>query len=66
MAYGDKESYCEIFETCTDFNGREVERVISRWRAPGGVEPSLPALERQTEKLGREVGKQLRCRLVER
>ena len=47
MAYGDKESYCEIFETSTDFSGREVERVISRWRAPGGVEPSLAALERQ-------------------
>lgn len=66
MAYGDKESYCEIYETCTDFNGREVERVISRWRAPGGVEPSLPALERQTEKLGREVGKTLQCRVIER
>ena len=66
MAYGDKENYCEIYETCTDFNGREVERVISRWRAPGGVEPSLPALERQTEKLGREVGKNLQFRIVER
>ena len=66
MAYGDKESYCEIFETCTDFAGRELERVISRWRAPGGVEPSLPALERQTEKLGRSLGKQLRCRIYER
>ena len=66
MAYGDKESYCEIYETCTDFNGREVERVISRWRAPGGVEPSLPALERQAEKLGREVGKNLQFRIVER
>ena len=66
MAYGDKESYCEIFETCTDFAGREIERVVSRWRAPGGVEPSLPALERQTEKLGRSLGKQLRCRIYER
>lgn len=66
MAYGDKESYCEIFETCINFNGREVERVISRWRVPGGVEPSLAALERQAEKLGREVGKNLQCRVVER
>ena len=66
MAYGDKESYCEIFETCTDFSGREIERVVSRWRAPDGVEPSLPALERQTEKLGREVGKTLQCRVIER
>ena len=66
MAYGDKESYCEIFETCTDFAGREVERVVSRWRAPGGVEPSLAALERQAEKLGREVGKNLQCRIIER
>ena len=66
MAYGDKESYCEIFETCTDFTGREIERVVSRWRAPGGLEPSLPALERQAEKLGREVGKNLRSRVVER
>ena len=66
MAYGDKESYCEIFETCTDYRGREVERVVSRWRAPGGVEPSLLALERQAEKLGREVGKNLQFRIVER
>ena len=66
MAYGDKESYCEIFETCTDFTGRELERVISRWRAPGGQEPSLPVLERQTEKLGREVGKTLQFRVIER
>ena len=66
MAYGDKESYCEIFETCINFNGREVERVVSRWRAPGGQEPSLPELERQAEKLGREVGKNLQCRVVER
>ena len=65
MAYGDKESYCEIFETCTDYRGREVERVVSRWRAPGGVEP-LPALERQTERLGRSMGKNLQCRVVER
>ena len=66
MAYGDKESYCEIFETCTDYRGREVERVVSRWRAPDGQEPSLATLERQTEKLGREVGKNLQCRVVER
>ena len=65
MAYGDKESYCEIFETCTDYRGREVERVVSRWRAPDGQEP-LPALERQAEKLGREVGKNLQFRIVER
>ena len=66
MAYGDKESYCEIFETSTDFSGRELERVVSRWRAPGGQEPSLPELERQAEKLGRSLGKQLRCRIYER
>ena len=66
MAYGDKESYCEIFETCTDYSGREVERIVSRWRAPGGLEPPLLALERQAEKLGREVGKNLQCRVVER
>ena len=66
MAYGDKESYCEIFETCTDFTGREVERVMSRWRAPGGVEPSLPALERRAQDLGRSIGKNLQCRVVER
>lgn len=66
MAYGDKESYCEIFETCTDYSGREIDRVISRWRAPDGQEPSLLALERQTEKLGREVGKNLQCRVVDR
>ena len=65
MSYGDKKSYCEIFETCTDYRGREIDRVISRWRAPDVLEPS-PALERQTEKLGREVGKNLRCRVVER
>ena len=66
MAYGDKESYCEIFETCTDYRGREIDRVISRWRAPDGQEPSLLALERQAEKLGREVGKNLQCRVVDR
>ena len=66
MAYGDKESYCEIFETCTDYSGREIERVISRWRAPGGLEPSPAALERQAEKLGRSLGKNLQCRVVER
>lgn len=66
MAYGDPQNYCEIFETCTDHTGREVERVVSRWRAPGGVEPSLTALERQTESFGRSLGKQLRCRIYER
>ena len=66
MAYGDPQNYCEIFETCTDFTGREIERVVSRWRASGGLEPSLPALERQTEKLGRSLGKNLQCRVVER
>ena len=66
MAYGDPQNYCEIFETCTDFTGREIERVVSRWRAPGGQEPSLPELERQAEKLGREVGKNLQCRVIER
>lgn len=66
MSYGDKKSYCEIFETCTDYRGREIDRVISRWRAPDGQEPSLLALERQTEKLGRELGKNLQCRVVDR
>ena len=66
MAYGDPRKYCEIYEVNSDHNGREIERVVSRWRAPGGVEPSLPALERQTEKLGREVGKTLQCRVIER
>ena len=66
MAYGDPQNYCEIFETCTDFTGREIERVVSRWRAPGGLEPSLPALERQAEKLGRSLGKNLQCRVIER
>ena len=66
MAYGDKESYCEIFETCTDYTGREIDRVVSRWRASGGMEPSISDLERQAEKLGREVGKNLQCRVVER
>ena len=66
MAYGDKENYCEIFETCTDYSGREIDRVVSRWRAPGGVEPSLPALERRAQDLGRSLGKNLQCRVVER
>ena len=66
MAYGDKENYCEIYEVSTDHTGREIERVVSRWRAPGGVEPSLTALERQTEKLGRSLGKNLQCRVIER
>ena len=66
MAYGDPQNYCEIFETCTDFTGREIERVVSRWRAPGGVEPSPATLERQAEKLGRSLGKNLQCRVIER
>ena len=66
MAYGATESYCEIFKTCTDFTGREIERVVSRWRAPGGAEPSPATLERQAEKLGRSLGKNLQCRVVER
>ena len=66
MAYGDPQKYCEIYEVNSDHNGREVEIVVSRWRAPGGVEPSLPALERQAEKLGRSLGKNLQCRVVER
>ena len=66
MAYGDPQNYCEIFETCTDFTGREVERVVSRWRAPDGQEPSLPALERRAQDLCRSLGKQLQCRIVER
>ena len=65
MAYGDPQNYCEIYETCTDFSGREIERVVSRWLSPD-AEPSLPALERQAEKLGRSLGKQLRCRIYER
>ena len=65
MAYGDKESYCEIFETCTDFSGREIERVVSRWLSPD-AEPSLHALERRAQDLGRSLGKQLRCRIYER
>ena len=66
MSYGDKESYCEIFETSTDFSGREIERVVSRWRAPDGQEPSLHALERRAQDLGRSLGKNLQCRVVER
>ena len=65
MAYGDPQNYCEIYEVSTDHNGREIERVVSRWRAPDGQEP-LPALERQTEQLGRSMGKSLQCRIVER
>ena len=66
MAYGDPQKYCEIYEVNSDHNGREVERVVSRWRAPDGQEPSLPVLERQAEKLGRSLGKNLQCRVVER
>ena len=64
--YGDPQNYCEIYEVSTDHNAREVERDESRWRAPDGQEPSLATLERQTEKLGRSLGKQLRCRIYER
>ena len=66
MAYGDKENYCEIFEIGTDHTGRSLERVVSRWRAPGGVEPALSALERRAQDLGRSLGKNLQCRVVER
>ena len=65
MAYGDPQKHCEIYEVSTDHNGREVERSIARWCATD-AEPSLPALERQTEKLGRSLGKNLQCRVVER
>lgn len=65
MAYGDPQKYCEIYEVSTDHTGREVERSVARWCATD-EEPSLPALERRAEKLGREVGKQLRCRIYER
>lgn len=65
MAYGDKESYCEIFETSTDFSGREVERVVSRWLSPD-AEPSIHDLERRAQDLGRSLGKNLQCRVVER
>ena len=66
MAYGDPQNYCEIFETSTDFSGRQLERVVSRWRAPDGQEPSLHALERRAQDLGRSLGKNLQCRVVER
>ena len=66
MAYGDPQKHCEIYEVNTDHTGREVERVVSRWLAPGGVEPSLPALERRAQDLGRSLGKNLQCRVVER
>ena len=65
MAYGDKENYCEIYETCTDFSGREIERVVSRWHSPD-AEPSLHALERRAQDLGRSLGKNLQFRIVER
>lgn len=65
MAYGDPQKFCEIYEVNSDHNGREVESSIARWLSPD-ADPSLLALERQTEKLGREVGKQLRCRIYER
>ena len=66
MAYGDPQKYCEIYEVSTDHTGREIERVVSRWRAPGGLEPSPAALERRAQDLGRSLGKQLRCRIYER
>ena len=66
MAYGDPQKHCEIYEVNSDHNGREVEIVVSRWRAPGGVEPSAAALERRAQDLGRSLGKQLRCRIYER
>ena len=65
MAYGDPQNYCEIFETCTDFTGREIERVVSRWLSPD-AEPSLHALERRAQDLGRSLGKNLQFRVVER
>ena len=49
MAYGDPQKYCEIYEVNSDHNGRKTERVVSRWRAPSGVEPSPATLERQAE-----------------
>ena len=64
MAYGDKESYCEIYEVNSDHNGREVESSIARWISHD-AEP-LPALERQAQDLGRSLGKKLLCRVVER
>ena len=66
MAYGDPQKYCEIYEVNSDHNGRKTERVVSRWRAPSGVEPSPATLERQAEKLGRSLGKNLQCRVIER
>ncbi len=64
MAYGDPQKYCEIYETCIDFNGREIERSIARWISPD-AEPSLPALERRAQDLGRSLGKKLQCRIYE-
>lgn len=65
MAYGDPQKYCEIYETCTDHNGREIENCIARWISPD-ADPSLPALERSAQDLGRSLGKNLQCRVVER
>ena len=65
MAYGDPQKHCEIYEVSTDHNGREVERSIARWCATD-AEPSLPALERRAQDLGRSLGTQLRCRIYER
>lgn len=65
MAYGDPQKYCEIYETCIDFAGREIERGIARWASPD-ENPSLLELERRAQDLGRSLGKQLRCRIYER
>ena len=65
MAYGDPQKFCEIYEVNSDHNGREVESSIARWLSPD-AEPSLPALERRAQDLGRSLGKQLRCRIYER
>lgn len=64
MAYGDPQKYCEIYETCIDFTGREVERSIARWVSPD-AKPSLSDLERRAQDLGRSLGKKLRCRIYE-
>ena len=65
MAYGDPQKYCEIYETFTDFAGRETERSIARWCATD-AELSLTELEQRAQDLGRSLGKQLRCRIYER
>ena len=65
MAYGDPQKYCEIYEVNSDHNGREVESSIARWLSPD-AEPSLPALERRAQDLGRSMCKNLQFRIVER